>query len=96
VRVRATPDTDDLNVTAFILDQQKTFTIVFVTIATDAIDVHLQIPATPAINAPKVLATTAEENFAVQPEARITKGKTSLSLPARSIVTICASFGAGK
>jgi hypothetical protein len=70
--------------------------IVFVSIATDAIDVNLHIPATPAITALKVFATTAEENFAVQPEAKVTEGKASLSLPARSIVTIFASFGAGK
>jgi O-glycosyl hydrolase len=88
VRVAASPDTDTLNVAAFIHDQQKTLTVVFVNIATNTAEVNLHIPAIPAIPSFKVFATTAEDDFVVRPEAKVTEGKTSLSIPAQCIVTM--------
>jgi O-glycosyl hydrolase len=96
VRVAATPDSDDLNVAAFIHDQQKTLTVVFVSIAANSQDVNLLIPGAPAIPSFKVFSTTAQDNFVERPEAKVTQGKTSLSLPAQSIVTLYGAFGGGK
>ena len=96
VRVRATPDTDNLNVSVFLHDQQQTLTLVLVNIATDPIDVNLHIPATPAISTFKVFATTAEASFVGQPAAKVTHGETSFSVPAQSIVTLYGQAAARK
>ncbi|HLH55837.1 MAG TPA: glycoside hydrolase family 30 beta sandwich domain-containing protein [Verrucomicrobiae bacterium] len=88
VRVRATPDTDNLNVSAFLHDQQQTLTLVFVNIATDSVDVNLHIPATPGVKSFKVFVTTPDASFVAQSAAKVSDGITSLSVPAQSIVTL--------
>jgi O-glycosyl hydrolase len=88
VRVAASPDTDDLNVTAFVQDQQKSLTVVFVNLAVHSQNVSLQVPAALAIRRFQVFATTADVSFGSFPEATVSEARTSLTIPSQSIVTL--------
>ena len=88
VRVAATPDTDDLNVTAFLHEQQKTLTIVCVNSTEQPANVSFAITASPKIASFKVFATTATENFAAASDAKVMDGKIPSLIPAQSILTL--------
>jgi O-glycosyl hydrolase len=92
VRVAATPDTDDLNVVAFLHGQQKTLTVIFVNLRNQSENVNLLLKAMPGIPNFKVMATTADENFMDLPLARVMDNKASVMLPAQSIVTMYGRF----
>ncbi|TVR54744.1 MAG: hypothetical protein EA425_01415, partial [Puniceicoccaceae bacterium] len=83
-----------LNASAFVHEEDERVTVVLVNMRPNAETVDLVLGEGPAVSSFEVFRTSATESYASLAAVPVTNGQATLTVPARSVVTLSGSFDA--
>lgn len=94
VRIAASGDTDDFNVSAFVQDATHELTVVMINNGKAEEPVTINLPAKYGESPLQYWRTSATESFAALPDIQPDHGAIALTMPAQSIITLHGIGGA--